>query len=287
MKKVITSLLLLLITTIAANAQPNCLVFKNNGDLKKYEACEKCSELKGHYQFSKEFQQILDEVLEIDPTFAYAYRAKSVAYLKSGDFIRWKELMDKAVQYDPEGMLGYRGWCRFQSFRDYEGAIADLEELDRIIDYDIGYAVTGEYHLKVGLALCYKSIGQNQKAIALIEEQLKNEKHFPGLYDYLHLGSLYLDEGDFQRSIQALNNQISENDMAEVHYYLGLNYYRMGMLRSDFHRGQEEKEKALNEFIKAKELYTSGLRMRDGYTHPVDKVFLEEIELQIKKLETY
>ncbi|MAY84786.1 MAG: hypothetical protein CMP59_11705 [Flavobacteriales bacterium] len=286
MKNIITTLLLLLLTTLAATAQPNCLVYKNEGDMKKYEACEKCSELAGHYQFSKEFQEKLDEVLEIDSTFAWAYRAKSVAYLKSGDFIRWKELMDKAVQYDPENMLGYRGWCRFQFFRDYEGAIADLEELDKLVDYDIGYSVTGEYHLKIAMAICYRSIGEKEKAIKLIEEQIGNEKHFAGLYDYLHLGSLYLEVGEFERSIEALEKQINENDMAEVHYYLGMNYYRMSMVRSDYQRGLAEKEKALNEFIKAKELYTSGKRMRDGYSHPVDKVFLEEIELQIENLES-
>ena len=29
--------------------------------------------------------------------------------------------------------------------------------------------------------------------------------------------------------------------MAEVHYYLGMNYYHMSMLRSDYQKGQEEK----------------------------------------------
>ena len=168
-----------------------------------------------------------------------------------------------------------------QERRDYQGAIADLEELDRIVDYDMGYSVTGAYHLKVALAICYRSIGNNEKAIELIEEQIRNEKHFPGLYDYLHLGSLYFDQGDFKRSIEALEKQIGENDMAEVHYYLGMNYYHMSMLRSDYQKGQEERAISLKEFEKAKELYAEGIRMRDGYSHPVDKIFMEDIEKRI------
>ena len=96
--------LLILFITFYINtsySQPNCNWYKYQGDLKKYEACiasEKCA---GHYQFSREFQTALDEALFIDSTFAYAYRAKSTAYLKSGDFITWMKLMEKAVMYDP------------------------------------------------------------------------------------------------------------------------------------------------------------------------------------------
>ncbi|WP_321538873.1 tetratricopeptide repeat protein [Flavobacterium piscinae] len=87
--------------------------------------------IKGQYQFSKEYQSILNESLKIDSTFDYAYWAKSIAYLKSGDFITWKKLIDKAVDLNPVEYLGYRGWCRYQFFRDYEGAINDIEALEK------------------------------------------------------------------------------------------------------------------------------------------------------------
>ena len=54
------------------------------------------------------------KALEICPSYHPAYRAKSTAYLKTGDFITWKKLMDKAVELSPEDHLDYRGWCRFQ-----------------------------------------------------------------------------------------------------------------------------------------------------------------------------
>lgn len=275
MRKLLT--LFILLTPIIfspVKAQPNCELFKMNGDLKKFEACEKCYEIRGYYQFSREFQEVLDEALEIDSTFAYAYRAKSVAYLKSGDFIQWKYLMDKAVKYDPEGMLGYRGWCRYASFRDYEGAIRDIERLDSLVDHDIGYSVSGEYHLNVGRAICYKSIGEIDKAIQILEKQVQVESHFIGLYDFLHLGVLYLEKKDYEKAISCFEKQEVEYDMAEVAFY-----------RSIALKELEKHQEALEWLKIAHKRYTEGRRMHDGYTHPPDKIYLEDIEAQLSEIQ--
>lgn len=134
--------------------QINCEVYKNSGDLKKYEACRIAEERAGHYQFSFEYQNALDRALAVDSTFSWAYRYKSTAFLKSGDFITWKKLMDQAVALDPAAHLDYRGWCRFQFFRDYAGAIEDIERLTSLVSYDIGFSQNGYYHLEIARALC-------------------------------------------------------------------------------------------------------------------------------------
>ena len=114
-------------------AQPNCEALRYYyKDTLKYEACIKAEQVEGHYQFSKEYQKILDESIKIDSTFAYAYTRKSVAYLKSGDFITWKKLIDKAVKFDPQEYLGHRGYIRYLCFRDYKGAIRDFKKLDSL-----------------------------------------------------------------------------------------------------------------------------------------------------------
>src|SRR5690606_11486794 len=145
----IFNLLILIFISQFLTAQPNCEVYKFSGDTLKYKACKKAMEVSGHYQFSKEYQTILDEAIKIDPTFDYAYWAKSIAYLKSGDFITWKTLIDKAVELNANEHLGYRGWCRYQFFRDYKGAIADIEKLDSLVTYDIGQSQNGTYHLNI------------------------------------------------------------------------------------------------------------------------------------------
>lgn len=250
-------------------AQPNCEAYKYYGDTLKYDACKKAMEIKGHYQFSKEYQTVLDESLEIDPTFDYAYWAKSIAYLKSGDFVTWKKLIDKAVEYNPKEHLGYRGWCRYQFFRDYKGAIEDIEKLDSLVDYDIGQSQNGTYHLNIAKGLCYKAIGKKEKAIEIIEKQLKlNEKEdFIGAYDYLHLGVLYLETERFEKAIEIFKKQSETNEMAENQYYSALAYLSLDKL-SEYKSSLE----------KAKELYIEGRKMSDPYSNPMDKIYLENIE---------
>ena len=174
-------------------AQPNCKAFLMNGDSCQYKACKYIEDSPNYFQLTKEFHQVYDKAIEICPAYSQAYRAKSTAYLKTGDFISWKRLMDKAVSLDAAQHLSYRGWCRFQFFRDYEGAISDIESLEKLVNYDIGFSQNGDYHLKVVKALCFKMIGKKKKAIKLIEEHILEDTKDFELYNYLHLGVLYLE----------------------------------------------------------------------------------------------
>lgn len=252
-------------------AQQNCETYKISGNISKYNACKKAEKANNYYQFSKEFQEILDQSINIDSTYAHAYREKSVAYLKSGDFVNWKKLIDKAVKYDPKENLGYRGWCRYQFFRDYKGAIEDIEMLDKLVNYDIGDCVNGDYHLNIAKALCYKAIGNKEKAIEIIENQLNNKSHYIGLYDYLHLGVLYLETNKYEKAKRAFEKQEIEYDFAENQFYLALTYKASKDI-------SEYKEHLNN----AKKLFLNDLKMFDPYTHQMDKIYLEQIETEIK-----
>lgn len=263
------NLLILLFSFSRVFAQPNCEAYKYYGDTLKYKACNKAMEIRGHYQFSKEYQTILDESIEIDPTFDYAYWAKSIAYLKSGDFVTWKKLIDKAVDYNPKEHLGYRGWCRYQFFRDYKGAINDIEKLDSLVDYDIGQSQNGTYHLNIAKGLCYRAIGEKEKAIEIIETQIKlNEKeNILGAYDYLHLGVLYLETENFDRAVETFMKQSEFNELAENQYYLALTFLKLDK-PTDYKTCLQ----------KAKELYIKERKMTDTYSNPMDKIYLETIE---------
>ncbi|MDC6389443.1 hypothetical protein PP182_12170 [Maribacter sp. PR1] len=271
MKKLLPYLTVLFLS-LQLWGQPNCEAFKYNGDLVKYEACKKAMEIRGHYQFSKEYQSILDEAIAIDPTFDYPYWAKSIAYLKSGDFLTWKTLIDKAVELNPKERLGYRGWCRYQFFRDYQGAIGDIERLDSMVDYDIGQSQNGTYHLNIAKALCYKALGQMEKAIKIMEDQIaKNEaEDFVGPNDYVHLGVMYSQTAQWEKALRIFEKQAQVNDLAENHYYSALTLRELG-----------KAEPSLDRLKTAKELYLAGRRMSDPYSNPMDKIYFEDIETAI------
>jgi len=250
-----------------ALAQPNCEAYKYFGDELKYKACKAAEKRAGYYQFSRKYQEALDEAIAIDSTFAFAYRAKSTAYLKSGDFLQWKYLMDQAVKFEPSAQLDYRGWCRYQFFRDYQGAIGDIELLDSLVDYDIGHSVNGDYHLHLARALCYKALGERELAIGIIEGLLQDSTYFIGIYDFLHLGVLYLETKQYEKALLAFDRQEKENDLAENRYYRALVHNAMG-----------EIEAYQSQLLLAKNMYLGGRKMFDPYVEQMDKIYLSTIE---------
>jgi tetratricopeptide (TPR) repeat protein len=252
-----------------ASAQPNCNYFLYKGDTLQYKACKLVEDIDNqYYQFSREFQEKYDEALKICPYFAYAYQQKSVAYLKSGDFLTWKYLIDKAVEYDPQGNLGYRGWCRYQFFRDYQGAITDIERLSNLMgnNTSIGYGANGDYQLNIAKALCYSALGEKQKAIEIIENELKKETYRVGLFDYYQLGVTYFELKNYKKALAYLEKQNQINQLAETAYY------QAQIFKTQNNEPAYEQAKAL-----ALKLYKENKKLFDPYTHHFNKVFYTEM----------
>ena len=97
-------------------SQINCSVFESPNCK---EACELVKKAE-QYQGLNYSQMAFDEAIKLCPSFDYAYREKSVPYLKRGDFVTWKKLIDKAVELNPKQNLGYRGWCQYQFLRNFQ-----------------------------------------------------------------------------------------------------------------------------------------------------------------------
>jgi tetratricopeptide (TPR) repeat protein len=249
-------------------AQPNCKAYLYTGDTTQYKACL-FSEQIHEYQFDRKFHEKFDEALAICPHYAYAYREQSTAYLKSGDFITWKKLIDKAVEYEWITNLGYRGWCRYQFFRDYEGAIKDIEKLDSLANFDIGYSQNGHYHLNIAKGMCYSAIGQKQKAIEIFQSQINAPNYEAGLFDYYQLGVTYFEVKDYQNALICFEKQAKINPLAETEYYRGKIYKIL--------KNQIEADKYKELAVK---LYKENKNLFDPYTHHFNKVYLVEMEKQ-------
>ena len=260
-------LILIVFVPFIGFAQPNCKAYLYSGDTLQYKACLSVEDVP-YYQFAREFHEKFDEALKICPHFAYACREKSTAYLKSGDFITWKQFIDKAVDYDWKSNLGYRGWCRYQFFKDYKGAIADIEKLDSLVKYDIGSGINGDYHLNITKAICYSAIGNKKKAIEIIENQLKTPNYEVGLYDYYQLGVCYFELNNYALALENFEQQSLKNQFAENEYYKA-KIYKIQRNNNSF---KQYKTLALS-------LYEQGKIMFDPYTAHFNKVYLEEIEV--------
>lgn len=264
------SILVLLLVFISAQAEPNCNIYKMEGNQACYEACMLAT-TGGGAQGSRQSQEKFDQAIEQCPSLDYAHMEKSVPYLKRGDFIAWKKLIDKAVEANPLGQLGYRGWCRYQFLRDYKGAIQDFERLDSLTQFDIGYSQNGDYQLNFAKALCYKALRQKEKALAIMEQQLDMKDYSPMPFDFLHVGVLKMELGDTTGAVEYFQKSIALNDyFADTHYYLGI-IYKSQKNMTAFRASME----------KAKAFYLKGYKRFDPYTTPMDKVFLTDIDREL------
>ncbi len=250
-------------------AAQNCVSYLYLGDTLQYKACMKVENIDEKYsQFDMRFHQPYDSALAICPRYAYAYGEKSTAYLKTGDFITWKKLIDSAVKYDEKANLGYRAWCRYQFFRDYSGAIKDIEHLESIVNYDIGRGINDMYHLNITKGMCFSALGNKHKAIEIIEKQINSKDYDPNLYDYYQLGVTYFEVKNYKEAKICFLKQSEINPLAENEYYL-----------AKIFKLENNREAFLQSKNRAIKFYSENKNLRDLYTHHFNKVFFEEMKI--------
>ncbi|WP_028121007.1 tetratricopeptide repeat protein [Epilithonimonas tenax] len=242
------------------SAQVNCSIYTDENCKKACEISNQAGDAQG-YAFS---QMAFDTAIEICPNYDDAYTEKSVPYLKRGDFITWKKLIDKAVEINPKDHLDYRGWCKFQFLRDYKGAIQDFDLLEKYRPENIGYSKNGDYHLYVAKALCHSALGQKDKAIQILENLYKTKDYHFGLYDYYQSGVTYFETGKYDKALGNFEKQSKVYDFAENIYFRS----KVSKIRN-------------KDYLDLKSLaiktYDDGKTMKDGYTHHFNKVYRKQI----------
>ncbi|PIF43994.1 tetratricopeptide repeat protein [Chryseobacterium sp. 52] len=252
---------LLLIVYTNTIAQVNCNAVEGENCKKACELYNWASDRQGNW----ESQEAFDKAIGLCPDFSNAYMEKAVPYLKNGDFVTWKILIDKAVAVDPKMHLGYRGWCKFQFLRDYTGAVQDLEELKKYYPEDLGRSLNGDYHLDVVKAMSYSALGQKEKAVGIIERLLVSRGYFKGMYDHYQLGVTYFELGRYDKASENFEKQSKEYDFAENIYFKS----KVSKIRN-------------KDYLDLKKLalatYDEGKTMKDVYTHHFNKVYRKQIE---------
>ncbi|MBB6333281.1 tetratricopeptide (TPR) repeat protein [Chryseobacterium sediminis] len=252
---------LLLIVYTNTIAQVNCNAVEGENCKKACELYNWASDLQGF----AESQEGFDKAIELCPDFSRAYMEKAVPYLKNGDFVTWKILIDKAVALDPQMHLGYRGWTKFQFLRDYKGAIQDLEELKKYYPGDLGRSQNRDYNLDVVKAMSYSVLGQKEKAAGIIERLLATRGYVKGMFDHYQLGVTYFELGRYDKALENFEKQSKEYNFAENIYFKS----KVSKIRNKDY---------LDLKMLALQTYDEGKTMKDVYTHHFNKVYRKEME---------
>src|SRR6186713_2668322 len=122
--------IILLITTLNCFGQNNDSLSanKNRQDAIIEEYVTNCADKYNYNYQMAEWQDCLDEGLKKDGTIAYLWQQKAMPYFKARKYEVGMPFLDKAVQYNAERWLPYRGFIKCIFSKSYKDAIADLED---------------------------------------------------------------------------------------------------------------------------------------------------------------
>lgn len=268
MKRIV--LLLLIYTLTTSYGPPNCNLY--SGDCK--DACILAEKAIQYGQGSKPSQLLFDQSISKCPTFDYSYYEKSVPYAKRGQIVEWKQMIDQAVKLDPTEHLATRGWYHFFFLNNYEAAIKDLEELDRLKEGDLGTTGDAIYHLNILRGICYYELGELETAIQICEEQINDSTHYISLYDYTCLGVMYLKNKQYKEALAAFGLQEQENDLADNRFYKAQVYLELNQL-----------DLAKEQLEIAQRYYRSNRTIENGYRELPFEIYQMDITEALASLE--
>jgi tetratricopeptide (TPR) repeat protein len=230
------------------------------------------------YIGTKQWITTIDSIIQLCPQNSRVWGDKAMAYMIRGQYVEGLEYLDKAVEVDPFYYLGNRAWYKIRYLHDYEGAIADLERLEKVAGHTLVYVTNAHMYMLKGLA--YKELGNHQKALELydiaIDEQIKAKgAEWIGVHDYLFRGVLKLEMGRHDDAIADFDLQVKQYEMlADTYYFRGIALAFVG-----------RKDEARNDLQRAKELMLGdGQKRWESFVILPDEVFLSQIDTQLLRL---
>jgi tetratricopeptide (TPR) repeat protein len=175
------------------------------------------------YRFKSQASNALEaynDALEIDPNFGAAYLGLARARLIQDPNVNVEYLFDEAASRDPNFGEIYLERARyFINKNDPEAAIVDLNRADQLMpdsaDVNLAYANA------------YLALDDMDNALRFAEKAYSLD--ITNLAIYPLLGELYIDSGQYQLSIDALELYVVyEEDDARAYAMLGRAYYELG-----------------------------------------------------------
>ena len=217
---------------------------------------------------------LLNKATELNPYFDEALMAKTYSLLDRGLFGEAFEAMDKAILVRPIERLAYRANVKLYRMHDYEGALADLRELDALTP-NFRDAVWGEdlYHV-IGLAKM--QLGKPKVAIAYFDRCIQETTEEIGS-KFVHVRTYYF------RAMCKLEMGMPEAALEDLDLALGLfsryteAYYQKALILKAL--GQDKL--AYMTIKEAKKYYDQGYLYRWGI---IDHLYPSDIERALEEL---
>jgi len=264
------SLLIFLTLTMSCDNLSNERYYKLTDEAKKAKSMEYTSLAGLLERGSPKSMRLLEKAVRIDPYNDRAWRELSLPYLYAGYLEEWNATISKAIEINPKAWQGWRAHDRMYYFRDYAGALYDLDATDTLTKNQVDYAQnTSVYFLR---GVCYLGLKDFPKSIEYFEKYIEDEKvkvgdKFIDETAFLYLGIIALYKDDYTLAIKNLQRGIQyEEGYADYHYHLSRAYCYLG-----------EEEKAEKHVEVAIEKFDKGNYMRGYRYEAVEQIYKSQI----------
>ncbi|WP_185739479.1 tetratricopeptide repeat protein [Gramella sp. Hel_I_59] len=229
-------------------------------------------------QPSELYRTYKDSALKVQPNNVDLLQRLSYSYKKVGEHIKAMEILNRAVEIDiangNSGALEYRAWTLLYYYKDYEGTIRDVDQIEKITGsaYNSCWGEPCGFHK--GQAL-YKLENFEQaietfEKVNAEEEKLgfdTNDNHLI----FFYIGRSYTELKNYEMAIKYYRKSLaSVEKFPEAYYQLGLVYKKLN-----------QKAKADKNFKLAKT--NIKYSMGEPYVERIDEVFPFMIDKEIGK----
>lgn len=193
-----------------------------------------CAEKHNYMYEMSEWQNCLDEGLKKDSTVAYLWQQKAMPYFKCKKYEVGMSFLDKAVLYDKQEWLPYRGFMKCIFSKNYKGAITDLEECIKL--YGNGYRMDHSYSFYIGL--CYLQLNEYAKAEKFLDDYVndiyKNRQQLEHPTAYFYQGIAKFELKKWDEAIAIFDKAIKiYPEFSDVKYYKAICWLKQGKPKED------------------------------------------------------
>lgn len=227
-----------------------------------------------YHQGTPSHKFLLFEAAKYDSTFPEIHRELGIPYLKRGIGHTFYPHFKKLIELDALNWQGWRGYNYLFFYRDYERALHDFIEMDKLTPdvVDHPQALNIDY-LK---AVCYLKMGQHENAIKFFNKQINYEIETVGIeymepVSFLYRGIAYWETNQIEKAKESFEMALgNDRKNADAAYWLAKYWY---------------KKRNKNQSVKYSDLAKTHLQEGYHIGRPYVEAFYETYMADIEELE--
>ena len=214
--------------------------FKNMSKDKKEQLAKHYHDISNYFlQPSELYRVYKDSALMVQPDNVDYMQRLSYSYKKVGEHIKAMEVLNKAVEIDISNkktdVLEYRAWTLLYYYRDYEGAVRDIELIEKMSGnkYNVCWGEPCGFHKGQALYRLNKYL----EAISSFETVNIEEKKLgfnpnDNYMNFFYMGRCYFELNDYEKAIENFKKSIASfEQFREAYYQLALVYKKLGNIK--------------------------------------------------------